>query len=325
MNRPASNPDRATMEAARWLVALEDDPDDADLRSRIDAWRAADPAHDAAWRDTAHVHALMPAAASGEFAARQPGATTARRGGRQGFGQRIAAGVLTAVAAGILLLLAPGLVLRLQSDQVTTTAEVRSIALDDGSLVLLGADSAIALLDRDANRGIRLLKGEAFFQVAPDPERPFKVVARDVEVTVLGTSFNVRLGVEGAEVAVATGVVQVATTVEDRAVSLYLEPGNWARIGATRPVERGALRTDEVAPWRRGQIVARDRPMADVIDELRRYYQGAIVVADDALRGRRVTGVYNLGDPKAALNAIVGAHGGAVRQVSPWLLIAWGS
>jgi len=314
------------MEAARWLVALEDDPDDVDLRSRIDAWRAADPAHDSAWRDTAHVHGLMPAAASREFAARQPGAAIGeRRTGRQGFGQRIAAGVLTAVAAGILLLLAPGLVLRLQSDQVTTTAEVRSVALDDGSVVLLGADSAIALLDRDANRGIRLLKGEAFFQVAPDPERPFKVVARDVEVTVLGTSFNVRLADDGAEVAVATGVVQVANAAEDRPVSLYLEPGNWARVGATRPVERGALRTDEVAPWRRGQIVARDRPMADVIDELRRYYQGAIVVADDALRGRRVTGVYNLGDPKAALNAIVGAHGGSVQQVSPWLLIARGS
>jgi len=313
------------MEAARWLVALEDDPDDADLRSRIDAWRAADPAHDSAWRDTAHVLGLMPAAASREFAVRPPDAATGKRRTGGGFGRRVAAGVLTAVAAGLLLLFAPGLVLRLQSDQVTTTAEVRSIALDDGSVVLLGADSAIALLHRGANRGIRLLKGEAFFQVVPDSERPFKVVARDVEVTVLGTSFNVRLADDGAEVAVATGVVQVANAVEGRPVSLYLEPGNWARVGATRPIERGALRTDEVAPWRRGQIVARDRSMADVIDELRRYYRGAIVVADDALRGRRVTGVYNLGDPKAALNAIVGAHGGSVQQVSPWLLVARGS
>ena len=46
MNRPASDPDRATMEAARWLVALDNDPDDADLRARIEAWRAADPANE---------------------------------------------------------------------------------------------------------------------------------------------------------------------------------------------------------------------------------------------------------------------------------------
>jgi transmembrane sensor len=78
-----------------------------------------------------------------------------------------------------------------------------------------------------------------------------------------------------------------------------------------------------VAPWLHGQIVARDRPMADVVDELRRYYGGAIVVADGTLHGRRVTGVYNLADPVAALRAIMGAHGGSVRQVSPWLLLAF--
>ena len=314
------------MEAARWLVALEDDPDDADLRVRIDAWRAADPANESAWRDTAYVHGLMAATKPGDAVPRQGDATGPRRDVRQRFRHRIAAGVVAAVAAGLFLLFAPGLVVRLQSDQVTAIAEVRSVNLDDGTVVLLGADSAIAVRYQDANRGVRLLKGEAFFQVAPDPRRPFRVVARDVEVTVLGTSFNVRLADDdGAEVEVATGIVQVANAGENPAALLQLEAGDRARLGGTGMIERGLVQADEVAPWRHGQIVARDRPMADVIDELRRYYRGMIVVADDALRGRRVTGVYNLGDPKAALSAIVGAHGGSVRQVSPWLLVARGS
>ena len=96
-----------------------------------------------------------------------------------------------------------------------------------------------------------------------------------------------------------------------------LQPGDWARLGRAGAVERGTVQTDEVAPWLHGQIVARDRAMADVVDELRRYYRGMIVVADDSLRGRRVTGVYNLSDPKEALSAIVGAHGGSCGRCRP--------
>ena len=242
------------------------------------------------------------------------------------FRHRLAAGVLAAIAAGLLLLFVPGLVVRLQSDQLTATAEVRSVALDDGIVVMLGADSAIAVRYQDAGRDVRLLKGEAFFQVAPDPQRPFRSSARDVEVTVLGTSFNVRLADDGAEVAVMTGVVQVANAGESPAISLQLQPGDWARLGRAGAVERGTVQTDEVAPWLHGQIVARDRAMADVVDELRRYYRGMIVVADDSLaRPPRHRRLQSLRSESGALSAIVGAHGGSVRQVSPWLLVARGS
>jgi transmembrane sensor len=312
------------MEAARWLIALEDDPEDADLRARIEAWRSTDPANDAAWRDTVHVHGLMAETGPVHALPRQAGTSGVRHDPRQPLRHRLATGVLAAIAAGLLLLFAPSLVVRLQSDQLTATAEVRSVTLDDGSVVMLGADSAIAVRYQDSRRDVRLLKGEAFFQVTPDARRPFRVAARDVEVTVLGTSFNVRLAGDGAEVTVATGVVQVANAGESPAVLLQLLPGDWARLRKAGAVERGAVQADEVAPWLHGQIVARDRPMADVVDELRRYYSGMIVVADDSLRGRRVTGVYNLSDPKAALGAIVGAHGGSVWQVSPWMLVARG-
>lgn len=331
---PRRDDDLATREAARWLVALQDDPADAELRARIEAWRAADPANEAAWTDTAHVYGLMAEATPTCGADWGGGRVVPMRHARLPIGRRAALGVLAALAACLFLAFAPGIVLRFQADQVTSTAEVRPVRLDDGSVVLLGPDSAIAVSHGNATRNVRLLKGEAFFDVTPDPRRPFSVLAQGVKTTVLGTSFNVRLVRDGAEVAVRTGIVQVATdgapavaaipAAAAPAVAVRLEPGDWVQLSADGKAERGAMPPEEVAPWLHGQLVARDRPLADVVDDLRRYFPGTIVVAGDAFRGRRVTGVYNLADPEAALRAIVGAHGGSVSRFSPWLLVAFG-
>lgn len=316
---PVEEEDRATLEAARWLVALEEEPEDAGLRAQIAVWRAASPANELAWVNTSDIYGLMAMAAPAQ---RAPVARPSFR--RSFFSRRAFAGAVgLALAACIALVAGPGLLLRLQADQVTSTAEVRPLRLDDGSIIHLGPDSAIDVAYAEGRRGVRLLKGEAFFEVTPNPRRPFSVVAGDVETVVLGTSFNVRFVGSSAEVTVKTGLVRVDNAGSSPPVALRLEPGDWAQVGLSGKVERGAIPPEEVAPWLHGQIVARDRPMADVVDELRRYTPGAIVIADSALRGRRVTGVYNLADPVAALRAIVGAHGGSVRQVSPWLLVAF--
>jgi len=319
MDMPRRDDDRATREAARWLVALQDDPDDAELRRRVDAWRAGDPANEAAWNDTMHVYGLMAQTTSARDAERSGGPIAFRLGRRAAIGIGAAA-----LAVCLFLAFTPGIVLRFQADQVTSTAEVRPVRLDDGSLVLLGADSAISVGYAPGGRSARLLKGEAFFEVTPDPRRPFRVLAQGVETTVLGTSFNVRLAGDGAEVAVRTGLVGVTSPASARVVDLRLEAGDWVQVAGDGKVRRGTTPREEVAPWLHGQLIARDRSLAAVIDDLRRYFRGTIVVAGDAFRGRRVTGVYNLADPEAALRAIVGAHGGSVSRISPWLLVAFG-
>ncbi|MFZ5783242.1 MAG: FecR family protein [Pseudomonadota bacterium] len=321
---PRRDDDRATREAARWLVALQDDPDDAELRRQVDAWLAGDPANEAAWNDTVHVYGLMARTPPGRNAEWDGRPIASRPGRHLPMGRRAAIGMMAALAACLFLVFTPGIVLRFQADQVTSTAEVRPVRLDDGSLVLLGADSAISVAHAVDGRGVRLLKGEAFFEVTPDPHRPFRVLAQGMETTVLGTSFNVRLAGDGAEVAVRTGLVGVASPAPARAVDLRLGAGDWVHVAADGKVRRGTMPPEEVAPWLHGQLVARDRPLADVVEDLRRYYRGTIVVAGDAFRGRRVTGVYNLTNPEEALRAIVGAHGGSVRRLSPWLLVAFG-
>lgn len=309
----AGGEDEATTEAARWLIALEEEPDNAELRARFEAWRAASPANAAAWANTSDVYELI---GTPEYMAHRE----ARRAwsGRR---RRLVVGAALALAACLAFVTLPGLLLRLQADYTTSTAELQAHTLPDGSTVNLAPDSAIEVLYGGNDRGVRLLRGEALFEVRPDPSRPFRVKAGVVETTVLGTVFDVRLLDEGTVVAVREGKVRVDDRTAAPPVSESLEAGDWVRIERNAKPHRGNLPAAEVAAWRAGQIIARDRSIGDVVDELRRSYGGGIVITNGALARERVTGVYNLADPAAALRAAVGVYGGTVRQVSPWLLV----
>lgn len=300
----ASPVDRAGDEAAHWLVALEEAPADAALRARFQEWLEASPANVAAWSDTVHVYGLM----DDLPAARKVVPFPRRR-------RVLAAVVSLAVAACVAVAALPGMWLHWQGDQVTAAGESRQVRLEDGTLVHLAADSALSVSYSTELRQVTLLSGEAFFEVTPNTARPFRVNAGAVEITVLGTAFDVRLG-DGVTVAVTHGLVRVdGADGSDR-----LDAGAWLRLEEGGR-ERGRLPLSEVAPWREGQLVARDRPMAEIIDDLRRYLPGLIVVTDPAWSRGRVTGVYNTADPLAALKAVAGAHGGGVTRITPWLVL----
>ena len=337
--------ERAALEAARWLVTLEEDPDDATARAGFEDWLKASPANAAAWADTSDIYDLMaktpPAHQEhwASYAANQPQigssgeatSTSAHRTSvplvvpRRSSGRRLViSAAAVALAACLVVFVGPVVLLQIESDFMTATAEVQTIPLPDGTRLHLGPDSAIAVEFDDRKRRIRLLSGEAFFEVAPEADRPFVVATRDVTTTVLGTAFDVRIGEEGAAVAVRHGKVSVAHTDVQPHVSGRLEKGEWMQVGWNGKVRRGNIPPDLVGAWRDGQIVARDRPLAEVIDDLRRYYAGVIVLTDAEFGAQRVSGVYNVSDPMAALAAITGAHGGAVRQISPWIAVISG-
>src|SRR5690606_20513701 len=92
----------------------------------------------------------------------------------------------------------------------SNVGEVRRIALDDGSYMLLNTDSLAVIQFSEARRDVRLEKGEALFEVAKDPQRPFVVNAGDLTVKAVGTAFVVRREDSSVEVTVTEGVVEVA-------------------------------------------------------------------------------------------------------------------
>lgn len=316
--------DRASLEATRWLVELHEAPDDREVRRRFEAWRRASPLNAAAWSETerlSEVAATMPRAYADVW---QPVAARRRTAGRRAamHSWRLGAAVM-ALAACVAFFVVPALVQRLQADYTTATAELRKVVLQDGSEVTLAPDSAIAVSFEPAGRQVRLLSGEAFFEVMPDSSRPFRVLAGSVETTVVGTSFDVRLSVDGVVVSVEHGIVRVGSV--SAPARDELRAGQAVRVTLDGEASLQAASVEMVAAWRDGQLVAQNVPLRDAVDQLRRYFGGSIVLASASLGERRITGAYNLADPEDALRAIAQAHGGNVRRITPWLLVVSGS
>ena len=331
----------ATEEAALWLLAFEETPDDPELQARFDAWLNRDPRHAAAWADASRIYDMVPqtppahSAHWAPYLAARQGATPAPRrfidrqiGRRRAVPGRLALGALgLGLAVVLIAALTPDMLLRVQADHMTSTAEVRSLNLEDGTAVSLAPDSAIAVAFDSGKRKVELLRGEAFFEVASDPGRAFRVTADQMNVTVLGTAFNVRLADRSASVAVREGLVGLrpggglAPGTSDPGERLELIAGDWAVLDENAEVRRRRLPPDEIGAWREGRLVARERAMSDVLDDLRRYHTGLILLTDPALGAQKVTGIYNLDDPVAAVRVLVSPLGANVRQITPWLLV----
>ena len=339
--RSESAQQQASKEATDWLILLQDDPDDADLLRRFDAWLRASPTNEEAWAATRHtigtIGSALPAyaehwapfvaerrdAEAGPRPVPPARASTARHDGpgKPIWPRRTLKLAALAAAACIALLFAPDALLQMQADHRTKTAEIRTLELDDGSTVVLAPESAIALSYGARQRGVELLTGEAFFDVASDVDRPFRVTARDMRATVLGTAFSVLSSDDGATVALQHGRVQISSDTTPPPLSEALRAGQTLQVSRTGEVIRGSRPPSQIAAWRQGQLIAIDQPMAIVVDRLRRYYKGAIILANRSLANRPVTGLYSLDDPVDALRGIAGAHGATVHRVTPWLLI----
>lgn len=322
MIAPVSQDDPVWAEALDWLLRVQAAPADRALLTRRDQWLARAPAHARAygqaeevWRLTGRVAPAFPFLTP-QALCRQ----SAPPAGRRRRAWATAAGL--ALAACVALVLFPGLSLRLRADQHTGTGEIRTVHLADGSTVVLDADSAITVRLGANKREIGLLSGRAFFQVAADASRPFTVSADDVEVTVTGTAFDVATSGDDTMVSVQSGHVAVAVTRPGHPANARLERGQRARLSHAD----GGLRIDsvpmaQIGLWRDRRLVVNGATIAQVVAQLSHYAPGLIVVRDPALAGRRVTGVFDLSDPRAALEAVLQPHGGVVRDLSPLLHI----
>ncbi|MEP0547014.1 MAG: FecR domain-containing protein [Rhodothermales bacterium] len=157
------------------------------------------------------------------------------------------------------------------------TTDIVTWEASDGSTVTLRPNSWLIRLDDE--RTYRL-KGEAFFDVAHDPDAPFTVEAGPAAVRVLGTRFDVSTWGEVVEVFVEEGRVEVRADAE----AVVLGAGEAAEAGTAGVRVLPTASADTFLDWQRGEIVFEREPVRRVADELAQHFGIAIVLPADAAR-----------------------------------------
>lgn len=184
---------------------------------------------------------------------------------------------------------------------VTGVGEQRVVTLSDGSTVALNTGSVVEVAYTPERRNLRLLQGQALFQVAHNAARPFVVTAGDRTVTALGTKFDVRLDGQSVKVVLIEGRVAVEPLrlhgVERIAPVLArhtLDPGEELIAVPDAKVEVAAADTDQATSWRRGQVIFRDNTIAEAVAEMNRYSDTQLVVNDPRIADLKISGVFGV-------------------------------
>ncbi|MCK4207038.1 FecR family protein [Brucella pituitosa] len=307
-------------QAVDWLMQLQASPKDTAIVEACALWRASDARHELAFAKASRVFSdtrflLLQDTDFARTAARKP-----RYPVRAALSSMLLFGAL---AGGFIAYDGP---MRLRADAMSASNEMPIIKLEDGSTVQLNAGSAIAFDITDSERQVQLLRGEAYFIVAPDPQRPFTVRAANGEVTALGTKFDVKLKDGGADVVVTEHAVQVQTSATSSALNpldaLQLEQGHSVFYDKKNGIGQVAMIDPELAAsWRRGHLVFENQPLEHVVEDIARHLPGRVMIASSDLAERRITGTFDLSAPSTALDDFITAFDLKVVRVGSLLTV----
>ncbi|MDB5461439.1 MAG: anti-FecI sigma factor, FecR, partial [Caulobacteraceae bacterium] len=190
--------------------------------------------------------------------------------------------------------------------------EISRVPLPDGSVMDINTSSVLNVVMQAQGRDVTLHRGEAWFEVAKDPARPFLVRTGDARFRAVGTAFSVRRMSEGAELLVTEGRVEAwLSAAAGRRV--MIDAGSKLVLDARQPL-RAAAAAQEIErslAWRNGQISLDGETLAEAAAEFNRYNRRQLVIEDPALAGRRFVGLFRTDDPQSfavAVSATSGAH-----------------
>jgi transmembrane sensor len=188
------------------------------------------------------------------------------------------------------------------------------LTLADGTEVVLNANSAVEPAFTRAERRVRVLRGEAHFNVMKDPDRPFLVQAGDVIVRAVGTSFNVRLAAAAVEILVTEGKVTVANATEgslllsgpnsEAGESLspavaapLLIAGQRVVLAGTKPAAAAAVEVtasdiERALSWQGTQLIFERTTLEEAVAAFNSFNKCQLTLGDPRIRDRRLGGTF---------------------------------
>jgi transmembrane sensor len=233
-----------------------------------------------------------------------------------------AASMLIAAGVGTYFAIAPT-----GERYATPIGGIASVPLQDGSSVTLNTASEVRVELTPHERHIRLDKGEAFFEVARDPHRPFIVEVGSKRVSAVGTKFSVRRDGDDIRVAVTEGKVEVTDTRASSARNsrsppsvggegsgggslhegeVFLTPGNIASANNAGILveDRPLAEVVDDLSWRQGYLTFHETSLADAVAEFNRYNTHQIAVADSGVAAIRISGTFRAVNYRAFIQVL---------------------
>jgi transmembrane sensor len=248
-------------------------------------------------------------------------------------------GALAATVAGVMIL--PNLLTGGAVTYRTAKGEQRRIALADGTSVMLDTATQMTVDMQAGQRIVRLVEGQAFFDVASDPTRPFRVFAGKDEVRALGTAFEVRFEQGSARVILEEGRVAIFRTGADRPLGavasvtrleaakadLIMKPGQEVKLAAAplgaaqMPPSLAEVDLAKTNAWRDGEMVFDDVSLGAAVAEVNRYGGQTIILGDPSLAELRVSGTFQTNRPQAFVEGVTAALPVRLAEANPDKLV----
>jgi len=289
---------KALDESTRWFARLRSDTVSEREREEFERWRDASLANRRAYEELQGLWDSM----DGLDAAPAPRPSKSRMAAFS------LAGAMAAAVAWFLIAMVAALPPFAPDVYETAAGEQRSLPLADGSTVHLNTRTRVAVDLSDDARHVRMDSGEALFDIAADPDRPFIIDTGTGEIRVLGTRFNVRRRAGSTEVAVIEGKVRVAASntgvTRGAPASADLTAGQLVQMGADGLSGISAINPGLIASWRDGRLVYRGVPLSEVVSDLNRYLDNGIRIGDSELEALTVTAVIRIEDRESILAAL---------------------
>ncbi len=204
---------------------------------------------------------------------------------------------------------------------IVSGADVVTVAeLPDGSVVHLGAHTALKTDFSGGDRQIELLRGQAFFKVEKNKGQKFIVMTDQSRIEVVGTRFDVNRLLDKTVINVEEGKVRVARSTGEGAVLLERDQKIVVDNVETGPVM--AANMENALSWMEGRITVEGMAVSDLVSVIDRYAKGRILVLGTS-GDKKVSGTFPLSDVPSVLKTVANAVGVKLVRTSPWLTVIY--
>jgi len=290
--------DAAHTQAIDWLLRICSDNCTETERRAFDAWLEENTSHRQAYEAAQAQWQWMEQFKSMDFPARDEALRYRKKPPRRMLKYSAAASLL--LALGLTAFMPNGGWLGMPHTYMAEKGERQTIALADGSSIELNTDSEVRVHFNHWRRNVEMVKGEAFFTVSHDAERPFEVHAANGRIRDIGTAFDIYIKPEQVIVAVQEGIVEVqASGKRELTAGQQLAFNGNGEFQAVQGQD-----VESLIAWRQGNLVFRDRRLDDVLAEVGRYHDTRIRLQNESLSKLRVSGTFHTAELDSTLKAI---------------------